>query len=101
MYAVRVEPTEEDWRRAGVTLDGLLRELAKKDIDNMSGAKLYDVLTRMMKAALQRHHQWLSERQIKAVVAPDEPRPGLFLFYFERDEDARAFEREFAHHQLA
>src|SRR5215472_16232514 len=101
MYAVRIEPTEEDWHQAAAVLDGLLGELSNKDVDNIPARKLYDALTAMMKAALQRQHAWLSERQIKTIVTPDEPRPGHFVFYFDHEEDARAFEREFAHRQLA
>ena len=95
LYAVRITLSPAEWDRA---LQASSASIApyRNAVDDLSIEVMSDLLRSIMKRALARHHQWLSERQISAVISPDESGERSYVFYFDNEKDATLFKQEFA-----
>jgi len=93
-YFVTVTLSPKEWEGVLVELTPLIGQHVNK-LDTLAPAELADVLRTVMKTALARHHRWLAERGIGAVISPVEDNERTFCFEFTDRTDARLFAQEF------
>jgi hypothetical protein len=91
VYAVRVTLELQEWERALEKAAGWVPRSA----EDLPPAIQADVLRRVMKQALQRHHEWLARHEIAAVITAVEENERTYVFYFESVAAASRFREEF------
>ena len=92
-YAVQIKPSDEAWDRAIGQMSEVLAEYQTSP-DDLPPAEMAEFLRAMMKKLLAAHHRWLEAHGIAATILPDETNDSAYLFYFDREEDAALFGRE-------
>jgi DNA-binding MurR/RpiR family transcriptional regulator len=91
VYTVRVTLDPQEWESALEKAAGWVPRSA----DDLPPAIQADVLRRVMKQALQRHHEWLARHEIAAVITAVEENERTYIFYFESAAAASRFQEEF------
>ena len=93
-HAVCISLTTEEWQ-ASLTKSAEVLGPYGALVEALSPDALVALLHTVMMAALQRHHAWLAEHQVGAVISADEASEQSYVFRFGREVDAREFEQEF------
>jgi hypothetical protein len=93
-YIVEVMLSKEAWEQALIEATPLLGDYVEK-LDKLTPTEESDVLRMVMQSALARHHQWLADRGIGAVISPVEAVEWAFDFEFAYGPDALLFLQEF------
>jgi hypothetical protein len=92
-YIVDIILSLEAWDEALIKAAPLIGHI--DHLDKLTPVEQADVLRTVMKTALGRHHQWLADRGIGAVISPVETNERGFSFKFTYGPDALLFLHEF------
>lgn len=96
LYAVRIGMCPDDWQRAIPQIRELIDALNVGNTTKGLPPQTHNqFLTDIMRIILKRQHQWLAERDINAVVSPDESTELKFIYYFDSRQHADAFRHAF------
>lgn len=93
-YIVRIMLSQEAWEQALIEVTPHIGHYVT-NLDTLAPAEQAGVLRTVMKVALARHHQWLEDRGIGAIISPTEASEQAFSFEFTCWSDALLFQQKF------